>query len=106
MSKKAQSLAQQKAAIKARTAEKLAKLDAQIKAVQARERQKERKRDTRRKIIAGALALENLKRHPDSVFANEMAALIDEYVLKDTDRALFDLEPLPDDPDEQAENAN
>ena len=82
------------------SAERLAELEAQEKQLRARiNREKarikteERKKDTRRKIIAGALALE----HKDEGFQAQLRKLIDEYVLRPEERALFDLEPLPDD---------
>ena len=65
---------------------------AQLKDIEAREKVKTRKRDTRRKIIAGALALQH------SVINNEfktvMNRLINEHVKNNTDRELFDLPPL------------
>ena len=77
----------------------LEKKKAQIKAKladkDARERAAERKRDTRRKIIIGGLARVHMQRNPNSAFARKIAALIDEYVIGDTERALFDLDPLP-----------
>lgn len=63
----------------------------QIEKYQAVQKGQERKRDTRRKIIAGALALE----HKEPVFRGKLMALIDEYVTSDRERALFDLAPLP-----------
>lgn len=81
------------------TAEKIADLEkkeAQIRAQLNREKSKlkddERKRDTRRKIIVGALALE----HKDSTFQETLRRLLNQYVTKPHDRALFDLPPLPE----------
>jgi|OM-RGC.v1.028822095 hypothetical protein len=77
--------------------EKIAHLEAQrdqinakLRREKARARQDERKRDTRRKIIAGALALE----HKDPAFRDQMKRLIGQYVTRPEDRALFGLEPL------------
>ena len=70
-------------------------LAAQIKDAEKREREQQRKRDTRRKIIVGALTLHHMEKNQDSDFARKVAALIEEYVTKDNERALFDLEPLP-----------
>lgn len=75
---------------------KAAALDAQIKAVKARERENARKLDTRRKIIVGALALNHMEKNPGSDFSKKLAALINEYVAKPYERELFDLKPLPD----------
>lgn len=73
-------------------------LDAQIKLKQARLHQQARKDDTRRKIIAGALALEHATTNPDSDFGKKLFRLLDEYVITDRERALFDLAPLPKSP--------
>jgi len=70
-------------------------IDAQLADLTARERLAERKRDTRRKVIMGALAGYHMRKNPKSDFAKKLAALIDEYVIGDKERALFDLEPLP-----------
>src|SRR5271169_4353177 len=64
-------------------------LDAQLKALEARNKQAERRADTRRKIIAGALALEHYDKNPDSEFHRILLRLLDEYVLRPYDRALF-----------------
>ena len=72
-----------------------ARLDAQIKDIQARERKKERKEDTRRKIIVGALVLTHMEKNKRSELAKKVKALINEYVVKDKERALFGLAPLP-----------
>ena len=74
--------------------EKKKAIDAQIKAARARDRSQKRKNDTRRKIIAGALALEHAELHPDSEFTRTILSLIQRHVIPDKDRALFDLDPL------------
>jgi hypothetical protein len=71
-------------------------LDAQLKALEARNKQAERKADTRRKVIAGALALEHYQKNRDSEFGRVMFRLLDEYVVRPHDRALF-----PDLPEHQ-----
>ena len=38
-----------------------------------------------------------MEKNPRSSFAKKLAALIDDYVIGDRERALFDLEPLPKD---------
>ena len=48
----------------------------------------QRKDETRRKIIAGAIALERAQYDPD--FAATLAGLLDEKVTKPADRALFE----------------
>lgn len=80
-------------------------IDAQLKALEARNKQAERKADTRRKVIAGALALEHFERNRDTEFGRIMFRLLDEYVIRPHDRALFpDLPgPEPSSPDPHAE---
>ncbi len=82
--------------IKAANDKKLAQIDTKLKAIKARERNQERKNDTRRKIIIGALALEHTNKNPHSEFAKKVHSLINEYTIDDKSRALFDLEPLPE----------
>ena len=65
---------------------------AQLSDLNARERDKERKRDTRRKIIVGALAMQH--RAIDGDFNAVLSKLINEHVASPTDRALFDLPPI------------
>lgn len=72
------------------------RLAARIKDLEARERQKSRKHDTRRKVIAGALALHHMEKNPASAFARTLARLLDEYVTKPQERPLFALPPLPE----------
>ena len=64
-------------------------LDAQMKALEARKKQAERKADTRRKVIAGALALEHFEKNRDTEFGRVLFRLLDEYVVRPHDRALF-----------------
>ena len=96
MSTKREAIEDQIATLKATSDKKLAQLQARLKAQKARDREKQRKLDTRRKIIAGALTLEHMGRNPDSDFTRIMAMLIDQYTLGDRERALFDLPPLPE----------
>lgn len=76
--------------------DKREQLDAQIKALEARTRTQERKNDTRRKIIWGALAMTDIAKHPDTPAAKHLRRLADEYVTRPGDRALLGLSPLPD----------
>jgi hypothetical protein len=73
---------------KAKLLERRARLDAQLRDLDAREKERQRKLDTRRKIIAGALVLEHAEIKAD--FAIELAALLNRYVTRPEDRALFD----------------
>lgn len=69
--------------------QKREQLDAQLRALEARSKQAERKADTRRKVIAGALALEHYEKNPESEFHRIIFRLLDEYVVRPHDRALF-----------------
>jgi hypothetical protein len=61
---------------------------------------------TRRKIIAGALALNHMEKNPESQWAHKMNALINEYATKSKERELFGLEPLPENEDAGVSNDN
>ena len=54
-------------------------------------RRRDRKLDTRRKIIAGAIALEHMNH--DAAFAGAFGALLDRFVSKGPERLLFGLKP-------------
>lgn len=75
--------------------EKKGQLEALIQQQQARRRVEERKRDTRRKIIAGALALEHAS--INAAFREELHGLIRQHVTREEDRRLFDV-PSPPSP--------
>lgn len=66
-------------------------LQAQIRQIESRERVKERKNDTRRKILAGAIALEE----KDPAFQAALLKALGRALKSDRDRALFGLPPLP-----------
>jgi|GEM_PF-930216 len=76
---------------------KKAQIEARIKGLQSRERQQTRKNDTRRKIIAGALALHHAEKNPDDPFSTKLLKLLNEYVTKPYERSLFGLPALPED---------
>ncbi len=76
-----------------RALDRLEKKNARVGKLEAQNRQRERKLDTRRKIIAGALALEHMQY--DATFAAAFLAVLDEYVTKLPERALFGL-PIRD----------
>ena len=69
--------------------QKKAQLAAQITRTKAQVRSADRKRDTRRKIIAGALALEHADK--DTEFGKALHYLLDTHVTRPQDRELFDL---------------
>lgn len=64
-------------------------LDNQIANAQAKAREQARKDDTHRKVIAGALSLEHMAKNPQSEFAKILGRLLDEYVKRPAERALF-----------------
>ena len=59
-------------------------LKAQIAALEAQEKEAERKRDTRRKIIVGGAVLAHAALHPS--FGAELRAVLKTAVLRDSDR--------------------
>ena len=70
-------------------------ITAALKQLKAREKESERKADTRRKVIAGALALEHLTKNPDSEFAKVLTYLLDNYA-EERSRYLFPFLPKRD----------
>jgi len=75
--------------------QKRQQIDAQLQDAKARQKQQKRKDDTRRKIIAGGLALSHAEANPDSEFNHIMLRMIQHSVTRKSDRALFGLDPLP-----------
>lgn len=76
--------------------ESQARIAAEIQRVRGRAAQKARKRNTHRKILAGALLLDQVKRGewPEARFL----AAMDKFLEKDRDRAVFDLPPRASSP--------
>ena len=72
-----------------------AKLEARIAKETAKLKAKQRKADTRRKIIIGALALHNLKDHKDQPASRAFADLIDKTTTRSADRAILGLPEQP-----------
>ena len=70
-----------------RLLDRRAKLDARLKALDLNEQKQKRKDDTRRKVIAGALILEHASLKPE--VSTMLIALLDRYVTRPQDRALF-----------------
>jgi mannose/cellobiose epimerase-like protein (N-acyl-D-glucosamine 2-epimerase family) len=83
-------IAEQVAELKARKEA----LEKRLAALEHRQKSLTRKQDTRRKILAGALALENCQHNPN--FGTELYRLLDDCLTKAADRALFALPPLPE----------
>ena len=67
------------------------KLDARIQATEARLKNSERKKDTRRKILIGAYYLDLAAKENNM---SNIKKIMDEYLKRNSDRELFDLEPL------------
>lgn len=95
MAKPKETLEEEFARVKSAADKRLGQLKAKMQAQKARDSSKQRKADTRRKIILGGLAKVHMTRNPDSDFAKRMIAMIDEYAIGDAERKLFDLDPLP-----------
>lgn len=58
-----------------------------------RQKQGERKQDTRRKILIGALILEKMEK--DEELKQKVTKELDQFLTRKTDRELFALSPLP-----------
>ncbi len=69
--------------------EKEKQLKAKIQAAKYREREKERKLDTRRKILIGAMVLEGMKNSEE--YEAKIRQNLDKYLTKNKDRVLFGL---------------
>ncbi len=84
--------------IKKTTLEKLKEqqrnLARRIQQVQARAEKLERKKDTRRKILVGSYYL-SLANTPEKM--EQLKKLLGDFLKRDTDRALFELNPITED---------
>jgi hypothetical protein len=67
-------------------------IDARIRLEQSKENGKKRKQETRRKILAGAAVLDEASKHPK--YKTELYKLLESFLKRDDDRALFELKPL------------
>lgn len=70
-----------------------AELERKIRAENKRIKDQQRKDDTRRKVVAGAVAIAHAERDP--AFKGQLDELIARFVTRPQDRALFSLDPLP-----------
>ncbi len=100
MTKKLSALEQRLADLKQKHDKEQKQIKAQIRDAQAREKAAARKVDTRRKILAGAFMLHHCAVNPQSELSKKLFALLDEYLIKDIDRDLFDMQPIPKDEQE------
>ena len=73
--------------------QRLVRVQREIRLTRAREKDQARRGDARRKIIAGALALEHFEKNAGSEFGKTMFRLLDEYARTD-DRKLFAFLPV------------
>jgi hypothetical protein len=76
---------------------RLAKVQRDLRLARANQKDQARRDDARRKIIAGALALEHREKNPDSEFGKRLFKLLDEYA-RPEDRRLFEFLPVRDAP--------
>ncbi|TQX81765.1 MULTISPECIES: mobilization protein [Rhizobium] len=81
--------------------ERLAQIEAQRRTLKARLGQQERKEDTRRKVLLGALVLHRLENSGDAEFSKRLAEWLRRelpgFLTRDADRQLFAdlLQPSP-----------
>lgn len=88
-------LQEQEDAIRRQLQARLNRVRGEIKSTRQKLTKEERRRDARRKIIAGALALEHAEINAE--FGAELWRLLSRQVTRPDDRALLGLEPLPGD---------
>jgi GTP-binding protein EngB required for normal cell division len=76
--------------------EKLKQLKAQKQAIEAREKTKQkeqdRKDDTRRKILLGSMYIQKMRN--DENFSAQVLTQLDKYLTENRDRQLFDLSDI------------
>jgi hypothetical protein len=82
---------------KVKLLQRLERTQRQIRALNAAEKTQARADDARRKIVAGALALEHFEKNPGSDFGKVMFRLLDEYT-RPHERHLFEFLPVRDAP--------
>jgi hypothetical protein len=75
-------------------------VNARIRQEQNKQRASERKNDTRRKILAGAAVLQWAAK--DNEFSAKLIAELKRFLVRDDDRALFGLPPVPKKEDSHA----
>jgi len=98
-------LKQKQQALENKQRRERAQIAAQIKDAEAKAAEQERKNETRRKIIDGALIREHAAKNPDCEAAQVLSRLRNEYVTRPTERKLMGLPPLPK-PKSDNDNAN
>ena len=78
-------------------------LDERIKKEQNRQNAIKRKADTRRKILAGAAVLDESEHN--AKYKTALYGLLERFLTRDDDRALFGFEPLPVSPEQAKQKA-
>jgi hypothetical protein len=78
---------------KTKLQQRLERVQRQLRAFNEAEKKRVRADDARRKIIAGALALEHFEKNPGTDFAKTLLRLLDEYV-RPYERHLFEFLPV------------
>lgn len=68
------------------------KINAKIKRIEQQEKEKQRKDDTRKKILIGAMVLDKMSKSEQS--NSKVIGQLNEYLTADRDRKLFGLSPL------------
>jgi len=71
-----------------RLQEQLEQTKAQQRDIEARRKLKERKQETRAKIILGGLVLKNAKTHPASEFTATLMSLVNHHVITEKEHVL------------------
>jgi|SaaInlV_120m_DNA_4_1040238.scaffolds.fasta_scaffold75199_1 hypothetical protein len=74
--------------------EQIKQLNAKKQRIKAKQNTQNRKDDTRRKILLGAVVLKKVE--SGDWPREKMISLLEDHLTKKSDRALFDLEPLPE----------
>ncbi len=69
-------------------------IDERIKLEQNRENERKRKDDTRRKILAGAVVLDEAEHN--AAYKTALYSLLERFLTREQDRALFGFKPLPE----------
>ena len=68
-------------------------IDSRIQAAEARQKNSDRKKDTRRKILMGSYYLEEAKKKDQW---EQVKKLMNGYLTRNSDRKLFDLPEIPE----------
>jgi hypothetical protein len=89
-------------------ARRISRLEVRERAVEARRASRQRVRDTRRKILIGALVLDRIDSKRDPQFATVLRRWLEQelpgFLIRDGDKTLFpDLMPLLSPPEEKDE---